>query len=96
MEADLTVCQRAMGGGGVEGMSGDDGSRPHAGDQAEAGARTFTYNPPLTLTSAQVTKLPGLNRAEAGFLVVATDTAHRHVETRLRRYAAGMGEDPAG
>lgn len=28
-------------------------------------------------------------------MVVATDTAHRHVETRLRRYIAGHGDDEA-
>ncbi len=30
-----------------------------------------------------------------GFLVVATDTAHRHVESRLRRFAQGLGDGPA-
>jgi 4-methylaminobutanoate oxidase (formaldehyde-forming) len=40
-----------------------------------------------------VTKLPG--GANDGFLVVATDTAHRHVESRLQRYIRGHGDDPA-
>jgi len=38
-----------------------------------------------------ITKPP--NWRSEGFLVVATDTAHRHVETRLRRYIAGLGDD---
>jgi glycine cleavage system aminomethyltransferase T len=29
---------------------------------------------------------------QKGFLVVATDTAHRHVETRIKRYIAGEGD----
>jgi 4-methylaminobutanoate oxidase (formaldehyde-forming) len=40
-----------------------------------------------------VTKPPGWQ--QEGFLVVATDTAHRHVEARLRRYINGHGDDPS-
>lgn len=28
-----------------------------------------------------------------GFMVIATDSAHRHVETRMKRYIAGQGDE---
>jgi len=43
-----------------------------------------------------VTKLPRNHKGvDDEFLVVATDSAHRHVESRMQRFIRGLGDDPA-
>ena len=43
-----------------------------------------------------VMKLPRNHSSDENeFLVVATDSAHRHVESRMQRFIRGLGEDPA-
>jgi 4-methylaminobutanoate oxidase (formaldehyde-forming) len=57
-------------------------------------AGTITYTQWLDDTGRLEADLTVTKLDDADFLVVATDTAHRHVEARLRRHAAPLHGEP--